>query len=193
MKLLALRSLTITLFAFLLLIANANAQQPANDSSSIKQTATVNTETLNVRAEPDINSNIVGQLDNGDKVEVIENLDYWVKVSLADEKQGWVYKTLVNITNITQPEMVEKTVPEPTPNSGPRNGITSYATIKNELTVCMSQNEAKRILGEPGDIEKVITQANTKEIWKYFIEDEGILHITFLNGSLIFHQLSMIN
>lgn len=192
MKLLTLHSLSITLLSVLLFLAHANAQQPA-ESSSPKQTATVTTETLNVRAEPDINSDVVGYLENGDKVEITEILDYWVKIILPDKKEGWVYKPLVNTASNNQPELAGKTKAEQSSNNSSFNRIPTYATLKNELAVCMNQNETKHILGEPANIEKVITQANTKEIWKYFLEDEGILHVTFLNGSLIFHQLSMIN
>jgi len=181
------------LLSLLTIFTYANAQQVA-DSLPNKEIGTVDTEVLNVRVEPDIKSEIVGKLYNGETVEITENLEYWLKISL-NEKEGWVYKPLINISNSIQPEpsIAKKTVPENATTNSTFDHINNYAKLQKELAVCMSRKEIKQIIGEPADIERVFTQANTKEIWKYVLEDQGILYITFLNDNLIFHQLSMLD
>ena len=196
---------TILLFCFFSLEISY-AQQNSDKTTTTPLIAEVNTEALNVRAEPDINSDVIGQLRRGNTADVVENLDYWIHITFEDKK-GWVYKPLV--------KLLEKEIKEPTLNSNKitttvpnfhtaknsnSNDLTKsttsrpdYKTIDNKFAICMNENEVRSIVGEPDAVNEVIMQANKKEIWKYHLANNGVLHVTFLNGSLIHHQVSLVN
>ena len=208
MKLINLYYLPIILFTSFLFLGVSYAQQNGDKATNTPLIAEVNTEALNVRSEPDIESEVIGQLKRGDTVNVIENLDYWVHISFQNKK-GWVYKPLVKLS--------EKENQEPTLNSDKTTSTASnlhtaknsnsarltqsesttsrpdYKTIDNKLAVCMNEEEVRNIVGEPDNVKRVIMQANKKEIWKYHLANNGVLHVTFLNGSLIHHQVSLVN
>ena len=50
----------------------------------------VSAETLNMRSEPNSDSDKVGNLLKGDKVTIIEKTEYWSKVKTDDGKTGWI-------------------------------------------------------------------------------------------------------
>ena len=60
------------------------------------RTATVQTETLRIRQEADIESAILGLVPEGDELTVVEETDEWVKVSI-EEGDGWVSKEFVSV------------------------------------------------------------------------------------------------
>ncbi len=51
---------------------------------------TVNTETLNVRTEADVNSDCITQVGSGQSFDVISQDDKWVQIALDDETNGYV-------------------------------------------------------------------------------------------------------
>ncbi len=60
--------------------------------------AVVKADRLNVREDPDISSNRIGYIDNGEKVRLLENLGDWLKIQYTESKTGYVateYVTLV--------------------------------------------------------------------------------------------------
>lgn len=57
--------------------------------------AIVYEEVLSVKAEPSVNSEDAFLLHEGTKVQVLENVDNWRKIQLADESVGWVPKNTI--------------------------------------------------------------------------------------------------
>ena len=51
----------------------------------------------NIKSSPDANGNNLFILHNGTKVEVLENVGRWMKIELADGRQGWIDSSTVEI------------------------------------------------------------------------------------------------
>lgn len=62
----------------------------------LTNTATANTSNLNVRSEASTESGVIIQIDNGEKLEVLEQLDGWVKVAV-DSDEGYVAAEYVTV------------------------------------------------------------------------------------------------
>lgn len=60
--------------------------------------ATVNTTTLKVREEPDIESKVITLIPIEEKLEVLEDTGEWVKI-IIDVDEGYISKEFVNISN----------------------------------------------------------------------------------------------
>lgn len=68
-------------------------------------TGTITVDTLRVRKAPSTSSDILRNLDEGDKVEVIEKENDWYKVKLADGKEAYIYAEYVKLEeNLTTNE-----------------------------------------------------------------------------------------
>lgn len=96
---------------------NGSTQPQTGQPSSSSQTATVKTDGLNLRSEPNTTSAIQATLPVGSKLTVLEKQVDWYRISTADGKTGWVAGWHITVN---QPSM-------PTP-SGP------YVTIMNSDT-----------------------------------------------------------
>ncbi|ASJ57437.1 N-acetylmuramoyl-L-alanine amidase [Brevibacillus formosus] len=96
---------------------NGNTQPQTGQPSSSSQTATVKTDGLNLRSEPNTTSAIQATLPAGSKLTVLEKQEDWYRINTADGKTGWVAGWHITVN---QPSM-------PTP-SGP------YVTIMNPDT-----------------------------------------------------------
>ncbi len=73
-----------------------------------QRVAVVNTTTLKVRVEADINSSVLGLVGNEDRLSVLEETDEWCKVSI-EEGDGWINKEYVVLrTEFVQAESKEE-------------------------------------------------------------------------------------
>lgn len=64
-----------------------------------RRVAVVNTTTLKVRTEPSIESKVLGLIPIEEELDVTEEVDGWVKVSI-EEGEGWVSTEFVNLSTI---------------------------------------------------------------------------------------------
>ena len=69
-----------------------------NDLLLFPKQVTVNTETLNVRTEADVNSDCITQVGSGQSFDVISQDDKWVQIALDDETNGYVSTEFVDDT-----------------------------------------------------------------------------------------------
>lgn len=60
-------------------------------------TGTITVDTLRVRKAPSTSSDVLRNLDQGDKVDVIEKKDDWYKVKLSDGQEAYVYAEYVKL------------------------------------------------------------------------------------------------
>ena len=70
---------------------------------------------VNVRAGPGLNFSIVGQVRNGDKVEVRGSHMEWIKIAPSEGCSLWVSRPLVEIVRQTQPSSVRAPPVKPPP------------------------------------------------------------------------------
>ena len=70
--------------------------------------ATVNTETLRIRSEESVDSEVYGLLAQGEKIEAVEEDGEWVKVRYSDDTQGYVSAEYVSLEyEIDEGESIE--------------------------------------------------------------------------------------
>jgi cell wall-associated NlpC family hydrolase/SH3-like domain-containing protein len=62
---------------------------------------TVSGDVVNVRSKPDISSEILTKLDKGSKVDIYERSGDWCRISIGDERFGWVNKEFMSVRSDT--------------------------------------------------------------------------------------------
>jgi hypothetical protein len=70
---------------------------------------------VNVRAGPGLNFSVVGQMNNGDKVEVRGSHADWIKIAPTETTSIWISRHLVEIVSPAPPVQARAQVAKPTP------------------------------------------------------------------------------
>ncbi|WP_342406158.1 SH3 domain-containing protein [Brevibacillus sp. FSL K6-2834] len=104
---------------------NTDTQQPA------KQTATVQTDGLNLRAESNTASAVLGTLKAGSTLTVLEKKEDWYRVQTPDGKTGWVAGWLVTVQQPVMPAPPGPHVTVLNPDTNVRSGPgTNHSILK---------------------------------------------------------------
>lgn len=97
-------------------------------AEEVKQTiATVNTTTLYVREQPNTECTIITMMPDGEELEVVEELDGWVKINV-DEEEGYVSADYVDISVELKKAMTMTEVRYGQGVSDVRVSLVQYAT-----------------------------------------------------------------
>lgn len=107
-------------------------------TTSFASTATVTTDTLNLREEASIDSTALKLLNLGDKLEVVEEKEEWVKVKTTNGTLGYVYKEYIDIKDDEQENIIkddEKSVPEENVQENIQENVTKNKLEVKELTL----------------------------------------------------------
>lgn len=62
---------------------------------------TATADVVNVRSKPDISSEILTKLDKGKRVDIYEHSGDWYRISIGDERFGWVNKEFLSVRGDT--------------------------------------------------------------------------------------------
>ncbi|MFD1428647.1 N-acetylmuramoyl-L-alanine amidase [Lacticaseibacillus mingshuiensis] len=126
----------IVLFSLLVAISAATTTVLANN-----QTLTVRASVLNVRLGPGLGYSVMGQVQNGTQLTVIDKENSWYQVRLAGNRIGWVASWLVDQNEAT-------------------TTTARVATVAGQVNVRQYATTTSKVLGtlEPGDSAKVIYQ-----------------------------------
>ena len=81
--------LFVALIALVVSVASAIAEKASYEND---RPAIIFADTVGIKNEPKENADNAFMLHEGTKVQIIETLDNWRKIQLADEKEGWVSK-----------------------------------------------------------------------------------------------------
>ena len=109
-------------------------------NKSYATTGKINSETVRVRREASTNSDIIDQLDQGDNVEILEELDGWYKVTYTNKENkkltGYISSKLLDVEkkqdeNTNQSNEQEKPVENANTENSNQNEETS-SEIENE-------------------------------------------------------------
>ncbi|QEY19289.1 N-acetylmuramoyl-L-alanine amidase [Psychrobacillus sp. AK 1817] len=68
-------------------------------STTEKRTFVISVDVLNVRANPDLSSKKIGQVNKGDEFKVLATDHQWIQVELKNGKKGWLYSFYGNFSN----------------------------------------------------------------------------------------------
>jgi len=123
----------------------------------LKDDLVVCRQTVNVRVGPGLNFSIVGQLRNGDKVEIRGSHTGWIKIAPAESCSLWVSRPLVEIVQQTPPPAPIRVQavkpPVPVDSVVPRPGSAGSTADK------AAQSVPKK--PEPAEPPKVVLMTNT--------------------------------
>ncbi|MGN7468489.1 SH3 domain-containing protein [Brevibacillus sp. SAFN-007a] len=133
-----------------------SAAQPSKPVTAAEQTATVQTDGLNLRSESHTSSAILATLPIGSKLKVLEKQGDWYRVQTSAGKTGWVAGWLVTVSGANTP----------TP-SGP------YVTIINANT---------NVRTGPGTEHSVLRQVQTGEKYSIVKKEGDWFQVTLSNG-----------
>ncbi len=85
----------------------------------VKQYAVVNADRLNVRAEQSTDAACIGHVNNGKKVEVIEDCGEWIHIRYTEQKEGYVSSEFVTLSSeFTYAKTMEEIQAEQVANQG---------------------------------------------------------------------------
>ena len=148
--------------------SNTNNIDIMSDVRSVKKGKVVNISTnLRIRSEADINSNVIGYLNNGAIVDIIGESGNWYKVSF-NGKNGYASKDYISVDN----------------NSNSSNGSYEKGRVINVtsgLRIRQSASTGSAILGtlHNGDVFDIIAKSGQ---W-YNIKSGGI--VGFIHGDYV--------
>ncbi len=150
--------LTTAICTALLVATQILSIQTLHAQEDSQQKAWVNAQVLNMRMEPAIESNQVGQLTYGEVVEIVEVDDLWSKVQ-DEEKSGWVYSPYI------RPVYDAWINPE---------DIEAYENLDRQAPVAMilHENEKVEVIREEGDWAYVQRGAETGWTYKDYLRTD---------------------
>ena len=148
---------------------------------SMAKTATVDTDTLKLRKEASTSSTVLELLDNGKKLEVIEEDGDWVKVKF-NGITGYVSKDYVKIDEDTS--IVEQTKPETTNTNTKNSEIQSTDNTETTVstTVDPKENEQTTSISETTRDEQQMSLTNQEVTVKI---DAQVSILPLINASEI--------
>jgi cell wall-associated NlpC family hydrolase len=92
---------------------------------TVSSTGTVSGSVVNVRSKPDISSEVLAKLDKGTKVDIYERSGEWYRISIGEERFGWVNAEFLTVRGDTV-----------------SRGVTSELQVPAALTEEVEEEEA---------------------------------------------------
>lgn len=142
-------------------------------TNTMADTAIVNTETLKLRKEASTDATILELLDRGEKLEVLEQTDDWVKVKVR-QMTGYVHKDYIKIEQTQNNATLEN---QNTENSNVENSNTEKENIESQNTESQNTaNEIQNTVGETITNETTTNENNATQEQKEFTIREATLN-----------------
>ncbi|MGG1663241.1 SH3 domain-containing protein [Brevibacillus sp. NRS-1366] len=145
-----------------------SAGQPATSS---KQTATVQTDGLNLRSESNTNSSVLATLPVGSSLTVLEKQGEWYRVTTPAGQTGWVAGWLITVS---QPAM-------PTPSGpyvtivNPDTNVRSGSSTEHEIIKRVQPGEKYSIANKEGEwFQVAFTDGSTGYIAGWLVSASGV-------------------
>lgn len=132
----------------------------ASASMCMAKTAVVNTETLKLRKGPSTSTTILELLDEGEKLEVIEEEGEWVKVKVSGIT-GYVSKEFVKISGENSESSTQKENTQTTSNTNTETN-TAVAQNNEEVSNIISETTANSENTEAQNTESENTSENAE-------------------------------
>ncbi|MDX8364091.1 SH3 domain-containing protein [Cytobacillus sp. IB215665] len=110
--------------------SESNLTTPIEQEKIIAQ---ISVDSLNVRSEPSLESEIIGQLHNGEENAIISVKENWLEISYMNTS-GWIHQSFVNIINEQQQELDSLNPNEDTDGSESEQEEQQHTNIKGVVT-----------------------------------------------------------
>ncbi len=121
---------------------------------------------LNMRAEPSLNSSVIFQLQQGEKVEIIEQEGQWLYVSYGS-RYGWVFKSLLSMSPVVYSAEDRQRRSKFISENPDMPKVYKKAIENGNFFIGMNEDQVKASLGEPSEIQKVGGHRSPLEKWVY--------------------------
>lgn len=119
------------------------ANQTTEKASNQRKTGIVTVDSLNVRNEASLQSDIIGKLQKGERIEILSSTKDWVQTSFRNQP-AWISAQFVKIDSVTDTENDTQTKPSTSHSSA--NGIIGTVTA-NALNVRSQGDLTGKIVG----------------------------------------------
>lgn len=162
--------------------SNGQASEKANTASTSLYSAIVTVDSLNVRSDASLESDIVGKLQKGEKVEVLSSTQEWVQVDYQGQK-AWVSSEFVKMES--QP-VINKQEDDPKPsNTSSTQGIKGTVTA-NALNVRSKADLSGKIVGSvlKGSSFSIVEEVNNWSKIEYSPKKFGWVNTWYLDKSM---------
>ncbi len=121
---------------------------------------------LNIRQEPSLNAQVVGQLQRGDQVQILENEDNWYHIE-AGRVDGWVHQSFISTSRVVYSSSEEARRKQYLQNNPDLPRVITRAIRNGNFLIGMSMDQIRASLGEPMRIvQKDSTEYNAEQ-WVY--------------------------
>lgn len=117
---------------------------------------TVTGSVVNVRSKPDISAEILTKLEKGTKVDIYERSGDWYRISIGEDRYGWVNNEFISVRNDTVSRGLTADVEAPIQAPAEAEGEAAVSTDKSTAAVEGEENGdirqeivayAKKLLG----------------------------------------------
>lgn len=157
------------------IITDENEGWVASQYLRTEYAAWISANVLNMRASPSLGAAIVTKLEQGQKVDVLDETQEWAKVN-AEGNEGWVYKTYLStepVIDVAVELERRKSYLEANPDLP---NVIKSAIQSGSFRIGMTKEQVLASLGKPDRTE---TRRNTNSREKWIYENDGA--ITTLN------------
>ncbi|WP_208559647.1 N-acetylmuramoyl-L-alanine amidase [Marinilactibacillus kalidii] len=158
-KFLPKKKLFITIIVLIIGIAVASTIALANANSVI-----VKASSLNVRIGPGLSYDVMTQVNENQRLNVLDEENQWYKVRLSNDQVGWVAGWLVENDEITSENQKYGRV------TGKEVNIRQYATTDSAIMGTVFENAELSILFEENDWYQVLYLGKVAWIHKDYVE-----------------------
>lgn len=158
-KFLPQKNIFIAIILLLLSITVASTIVLANENS-----VTVKASVLNVRIGPGLSYNVMTQVNENQKLNVLAEDNEWYKVRLSDDQIGWVASWLVENEEITSENQRYGRV------TGVEVNIRQFSSTDSQILGTVYENTELAILYEESDWYQVLYLGKVAWIHKDFIQ-----------------------
>jgi N-acetylmuramoyl-L-alanine amidase len=104
---------------------------------------TVTADTLNVRAQPFQQSNVLGKITFGQQVRIVDETNDWYKITINERLTGWVYRTYIAISASYVKVLYDGT------------NIRTNPSLEAEVQTTAKRGQQYRVIGKVGNWYKI--------------------------------------
>lgn len=145
------------------------------EKTSAPQSFTVSVDALNVRKKADLSSKRIGLIHQGESYAVKEVNGNWIRISIGDNKQGWVYSFHGSLSSNAKQTSESAGLGTVTILSNGTN-IREAATTSSEIALRADAGEKFPIIREDGDWYEIAVPAGQSAFiakWVVSTSDEA--------------------
>ncbi|WP_173598616.1 SH3 domain-containing protein [Brevibacillus sp. HD3.3A] len=150
---------------------SGSASQPSQPATPAEQTATVQTDGLNLRSQSNTSSAILATLPVGSKLKVLEKQGEWYRVQTSAGQTGWVAGWLVSVSGPNVPTPNGPYVTVINPNTNVRSGPGAEHSLIRQVQA----GEKYSLVSKEGDWFKVtLSDGSTGYIAGWLVSASGV-------------------